>query len=81
MSNDLNTAFAAVDALGARAVYLDCAGFAECSLDDDDACWAIFEAANAWAVATDQYVRSEYTARLYRVHVVAVVAGWHSPLV
>lgn len=88
MSN-LNNAFAAVDALGARALYLDCTGFAECSLDDDSACWAIWQAANEWAVATDQYVQSVYfrATRRYRVNVLpasafaAVHAGWYSPLV
>jgi hypothetical protein len=92
MSTDLNKSFAAVDALGARAEYLDATGFAECSLDDDEATWAIWQAANAWANATDQWVRSEYfhATRRYRVHVIAaydyeaassVRAGWRSPLV
>jgi hypothetical protein len=78
MNTDLNATFAAVDALGERATYLDCrTAFAECALHDGEACWAIFNAANAWAVATDTFVRVEYDRATYRVH----LAYWFSPLV
>jgi hypothetical protein len=82
MNTDLNATFAAVDALGTRATYLDCrTAFAECSKHDDEACWAIFEAANAWAVATDTFVKAEYDLETYRVHLMPLVPRWFSPLV
>jgi hypothetical protein len=86
LCTDLNITLAALEVMGERVTYLDDSsdlaehGFAECSLDDGDACWNILIAANAWAVATDQFVQSKYLDAIGRFRV-GTVPRWRSPLV